>query len=136
MEQIAAINSRRPRFSSGGFICALLMAVLPKCPLCLMAYAGVIGIFGIDPFLYRLWILPITAALAVFTLAVLFFQARRNSRYPAFCVSLLAIVSLLLGKFYLSSDPIFYAALFLLLASAVWVSIPKRALKENSRCLC
>ncbi len=112
------------------------MAVLPKCPLCFMAYAGVIGMFGIDPFLYRLWILPFTSALAVFTLVVLFFQARRNSRYPAFCVSLFAIAALLLGKFYLNSDPVFYAALFLLLVSAIWVSVPKRSLKENSCCLC
>ncbi len=101
-----------------------------------MAYAGVIGIFGVDPFLYRLWILPFTSALAVFTLAVLFFQARRNGRYPAFCVSLFTIAALLLGKFYLNSDPVFYAALVLLLASAIRVSIPKKSLSENSRCLC
>jgi hypothetical protein len=136
MDQIAAINSRRPRFSSGGLISALLMAVLPKCPLCFMAYVGVIGIFGIDPFLYRWWLLPFTSALAAFTLTVLFFQARRNSRYLAFCVSLFTIAALLLGKFYLNSDPVFYAALVLLLVSAAWVSIPKRSLPENSRCLC
>lgn len=112
------------------------MAVLPKCPLCFMAYAGVIGIFGIDPFLYRWWLLPFTSALAAFTLTVLFFQARRKSRYLAFCVSLFTIAALLLGKFYLNSDPVFYAALVLLLVSAAWVSIPKRSLPENSRCLC
>ena len=101
-----------------------------------MAYAGVIGIAGIDPFIYRLWILPFTSAFAVFTLLILFFQAKRNRRYFAFSLSLLAVSSLLLGKFYLNSDMLVYLALGSLLLSAIWISIPKKRLEENNHCIC
>ena len=137
---IKPIKQGRWWLSPGGLVSALLAALLPKCPLCFMAYAGVAGLFGIDPFIYSFWIMPVTIAFSVFTLAILFLQAGRNRRYLPFFTGLLAISFILLDKFYLNSNLVFYVALVLLLASLIWATvstgIPAKTRADKHHCIC
>ena len=136
MDHTGAVKVKRFRLLPAGILPALVAAILPKCPLCFMAYAGILGIFGIDPFLYSFWILPATICFSTFTLIVLFFQARRNNKYLPFFTGMAAVAFILLGKFYLDSNPVIYAAIAALLASSVWLSIPKGHREKDHDCNC
>jgi general stress protein CsbA len=98
-----------------------------------MAYAGILGIFGIDPFLYGYWVMPLTIIFSAFTLVILFYQARRNKRYLGFCFVLATITIILLDKFYLDSGWIVYIAITALLASSIRLSNPQ---KSKNSCHC
>src|SRR5215204_5808933 len=106
---------------------ALFAAVLPKCPLCFAAYISIFGGLGISPLLYGYWILPVTFLFSAVTIALLYFQARRNQRYFPFLLSLLAPPIILAGKFYLESVYPIYAGTILLLISSVWLSVSKKS---------
>lgn len=115
---------------------ALIMAALPKCPLCLLAYAGVLGTLGFDPLVYRAWFLPLTLALSTATLAALLIRAQRRQGYGPFGVGLAAVILILAGKFYFDFTPLLYAGTGLLLAASVWNSWPKKAKALPVSCHC
>lgn len=105
---------------------ALIMAALPKCPFCLLAYAGVLGTLGLDPLLYRAWFLPLALAFSTATLVVLALRAQRRHGYGPFFVGFTAVIIILAGKFYFDFMPMLYTGMFLLLAASIWNSWPKK----------
>jgi hypothetical protein len=134
MGQVITLIPKRSWLPHAGILPVLLAAVMPKCPLCLMAYAGMLGMFGIDPFLYSVWVLPLTIVFSAFTLLVFLCQARRNNRYFAFGGALCAIAFVVLEKFYLSSNWIIYPAIAALLISSVLISTPRKPGPERPGC--
>src|SRR5689334_10059242 len=70
---------------------ALLIAALPKCPLCLLAYAGVVGSIGLDPILYRAWLLPLTLVFAAAALMMLAYRAPRRHGYRPLLLGVVAV---------------------------------------------
>ncbi|MGB7924804.1 MAG: hypothetical protein WCF57_16295 [Pyrinomonadaceae bacterium] len=115
---------------------ALVMAVLPKCPFCLLAYAGVLGTLGFDPVLYRSWLLPLTAIFSGTAVGMLAYRARRRRGYGPFFLGLLAVSIILTGKFHFDYMPATYLGVGLLLSASVWNSWPKRDVPESARCHC
>lgn len=136
MNQAVTAKTKRFWLSQTSLAPALLAAILPKCPLCLMAYAGILGIFGIDPFLYGFCVLPAAIFFSAFTLVILFFQARRNRRVLPLFPSLAAVSFILLDKFYLNSNWMIYLGVAALLVFSVWLSIPKDSKAESNNCNC
>jgi hypothetical protein len=134
MGQMLAIKLPQSWRAPTGFVSALLAVLLPKCPLCFMAYAGVLGISGVDLSAYGFWLLPIAVAFSLFTITIFFFQAKRNKRYLPFGLAAAAIILILSDKFFLGTGWAALAAIFGLLVLSVWLSVPRQTAKNNCTC--
>jgi hypothetical protein len=111
---------------------ALFATALPKCPFCLLAYAGALSTFGLDPALYRAWVLPVTLILLVAALATLLIRAPSRHGVGPFIMGLGAAVVILEGKFDQDQVALVYLGMSLLLSASIWNWWPKR--KKSSRC--
>lgn len=125
---------QRPWWLNVTLLPALLVAALPKCPLCLVAYAGVLGTLGLDPFLYRTWLMPVTLVFSAATLAVLAFRAPCRRGYRPFVVGSVAVALIVAGKFVFDNTPLLVAGMALLLAASVWNAWPKK--EKAAYCHC
>jgi mercuric ion transport protein len=115
---------------------ALLIAALPKCPLCLLAYAGVLGSLGLDPILYRAWLLPTTLAFAAAALAMLWYRAPRRRGYRPLMLGVAAVTIIITGKFIFDLVPLLIVGMVLLLVASVWNSYPKKEQAAHAGCHC
>ena len=93
---------------------ALLLVLLPKCPLCLMAWFGVFGSVG-SAWISAAWGTPIAVALLSMTVACLMWRSR--SAQPLLlggtgCVMVLA------GKCFVDQPVLLYLGLTMLLAAS------------------
>jgi len=108
------------RFGSLGS--AIAVALLPKCPACWSAYAGLSSLLGLSFVVEARYLLPLTAALLAFALAALAVQARRRRSYGPCALATAAAVLTLAGKFALESDALLYTGLGSLLCASLWSS--------------
>jgi hypothetical protein len=115
---------------------ALLIAALPKCPLCLLAYAGVVGSVGLDPILYRAWLLPLTLMFAATALIMLAYRAPRRHGYRPLLLGVAAVAMIIAGKFILDFLPLLVVGMVLLLVASVWNSWPQKEKTANDSCHC
>lgn len=108
------------------------LSLLPKvaCPACWPAYAGLLSSLGLGFLVSAVYLPPMTAAFLLLTVAILAFRAHRRRVYLPSALGIIAASLVLLGKFYLASNPVLYAGLGLMLAS-VWNSWP-----NATRCTC
>jgi mercuric ion transport protein len=104
------------------------VAMLPKllCPLCWPAYATVVSSLGLGFLVGTTYMLPITTSFLGLTLWVLAFRARLRRGLPPFLLGLVASAAVLIGKFYLESNPVMYSGVGLLVAASVWNGWPRR----------
>lgn len=109
------------------------ISLLPKlaCPACWPAYAGLLSSLGLGFLVSTEYLLPMTAAFLVIAVGMLAFRARGRRGYGPFVLGIVAASLILLGKFSLSSNPVLYAGLGLLILASVWNSWP-----IASRCIC
>ena len=110
------------------------LSLLPKiaCPVCWPAYAGLLSTIGLGFMVPNLtYLLPLTVAFLLIAVGTLAFRARRRRGYVPFALGILAAGFILLGKFYLASNPVVYVGLGLLILASVWNSWP-----IASRCIC
>lgn len=115
-----------------GVIPALIVAVLPKCPLCLAAYLSIFGFVGISPLQYSFWILPLAIFFSAFTIFIFFRQAKRNANYFPFFLGLFGLLFISVGKFYFGNNLLTYIGAGILIISAVWFSKTKRPIQRNN----
>ncbi|MFL6214783.1 MAG: hypothetical protein ACJ74J_12935 [Blastocatellia bacterium] len=127
---------RRPWRLNVALVPTLLLAALPKCPLCLVAYAGVLGSLGFDPILYRAWLLPVTLAFAATALMMLAYRAPRRQGYRPLLLGVVAVAMIVAGKFILDFLPLLVAGMVVLLAASVWNSWPKKEQAAQVGCHC
>jgi mercuric ion transport protein len=110
------------------------LSMLPKiaCPACWPAYAGLLSSIGLG-FLIpnRAYLLPLTAIFLAVAVGILAVDARRKRDYVPLAVGTIAAGLILVGKFSLESNLLFYAGLGLLVLASVWNSWP-----VASRCDC
>ena len=105
------------------------VALLPKliCPLCWPLYAGIVSSVGLGFLIGTAYLLPITSAFLILTLAVLGLGAKRRQGYGPLVAGVFASVAILIGKFLLESSPMMYIGVGLLVVASVWNAWPRRA---------
>ncbi len=99
---------------------AFALVLLPKCPLCLAAYLGVLGSLGAGSWVHRAWGLPLGAALLALALGALALRALRSRDYRPALVGLAGAAALLGGKFVLDTPPLLYAGAAALAFASMW----------------
>lgn len=102
-------------------------ALLPKltCPLCFPAYAAVLGALGLEFFDYTPYLLPLTAAFLVVTLAVLALQARRTGNVHPLLLGIAATALVLISKFQFESEWLTIGGIVLLVTAVFFGSRTK-----------
>jgi mercuric ion transport protein len=110
------------------------VALLPKliCPLCWPFYAGIVSSVGLGFLIGTAYLLPITSAFLILTLAVLGFRAEQRRGYGPLVAGVVASAAVLIGKFFLESSPIMYVGVGVLVVTSEWNAWPRRA----SRSVC
>lgn len=104
------------------------VALLPKllCPMCWPLYAGIVSSVGLGFLVGTAYLLPITSAFLILTVAVLGFRARQRRGFGPFVIGLVASVAVLIAKFYLESNPLMYGGVGLLVVASVWNAWPRK----------
>ena len=104
------------------------VALVPKliCPLCWPLYAGIVSSVGLGFLIGTAYLLPITSAFLILTLAVLGLRAKQRQGYGPFVAGIVASGAILIGKFFLESNPIMYGGVGLLVFASVWNAWPRR----------
>src|SRR6266478_6814004 len=104
------------------------VALLPKliCPLCWPLYAGIVSSVGLGFLIGTTYLLTITSAFLILTLAVLGFRANQRRGYGPLLAGAVGSAAVLIGKFYLESNPIMYGGVGFLVVASVWNGWPRR----------
>jgi len=98
------------------------VSLLPKlaCPLCWPAYAGLLSSVGLGFLISAKYLLPITAVLLALAVGVLAFRAQQRRGYGPVMLGLVTAAGVLIGKFWLESNPMMYTAIGLLVIASTW----------------
>lgn len=113
--------------SSFLLIPSLALAAAPKCPACLLAYAGLVGSATVSTSaVYGSWIGPLTVGALALSVGALAWQARHSRLYGPALAALLAAVAVFAGKFWLNQKAFVYLGMAALAAAALWSALPRR----------
>ncbi len=128
---IKAIQRQAPARSGWkaiiGTVPGIAATLLPmgRCPACWPLYAGLLSSLGLGFLLYATYLLPLTAGLLIFSLGTMAYRAKARRGHGPFALGLLAATGILVGKFALASDLVFYSAAVLFILAALWNAWPK-----------
>jgi mercuric ion transport protein len=108
---------------------AIGTALLPKltCPLCWPAYTALLSAMGVGFINYTPYLLPLMTVFLVITLVLLGRRARTRHGFGPFALGCIATAIILIGKFWLDSDPALYGGVVLLVGASLWNVWPKVA---------
>jgi hypothetical protein len=113
----------------------LAAAALPKCPMCLIAYVGVLSSVGLGSSLasawYRAWLPPLTIIFLLLAVAVLAWRARARHGYRPLLLGLTAALAILMGKFYFESLTIIYFGGISMVGASLWNSWPSKRIAAH-----
>jgi hypothetical protein len=123
--------SLRPRRLLSACAGSLALAALPKCPLCLLAWAGVAGSAGFTS-AYGAWLLPATALALGVTVGALTFA---GAGAGPVLLSVTGAAAVLGGKFRLDQPLVLYTGLAALLAATAWTVLHRRS-RTARGCAC
>jgi hypothetical protein len=124
------------RSSNVGFatLTAILVAAMPKCPLCWLALMSALGVGSV---INLAWLQPLAVALLCLSVSMLLVRARRRGGYGPFMLGLVAAGAIYLSKFILNYDPGVYLSGATLISASVWNTLPKRRrATTDTRCHC
>ncbi|WP_437876847.1 hypothetical protein [Sorangium sp. So ce513] len=99
---------------------AVALVLLPKCPLCVAAYLGILGSVGASAWLREAWGLPLGAGLLALALGALALRALRTQDHRPPLLGLAGAAALLCGKFILDATPVTWAGAALLFGASLW----------------
>ncbi len=130
-------EKRRARFQWRGFLAvfpAIGASVLPigACPACWPVYAGLLSSLGLGFVFDSAYLLPVTALFLGFSVAALAYRAKARRGYRPLAVGAVGAVVVLVGKFVLSSDSLFYLGLVALIGASLWNAWPKKKAVSGS----
>ena len=111
------------------------VALLPKlaCPLCWPLYAGIVSSIGLGFLISTTYLLPFTIVFLILTVAALAFRAKQRRGYGPTLLGVVGSASVVVGKFYLESNPALYAGIVILVTASVWNAWP-REVRESCSC--
>jgi hypothetical protein len=96
---------------------AIALVLLPKCPLCIAAWFGILGYLGASSWLSAMWGAPLAVGLLSFAVGALALRALRRRDPRPLLVGTLGAAAILIGKDMMDASPLLYAGLALLVAS-------------------
>jgi hypothetical protein len=113
------------------------VALLPKlaCPLCWPFYSGIVSSVGLGFLISTKYLLALTIALFILTLAVLAFHAKQRRRYEPFALGIIGAMAVLIGKFGVESNAVTFTGIVVLVVASAWNMWPLPTVKSCS-CNC
>lgn len=132
---VANLLAGKSQTSNVGFsaLTTILIAAMPKCPLCWMALMSALGVSST---INSNWLQPLAGALLCLSISVLLVRVRHRRGYGPFWLGLVAAGAIYLSKFRLHYDSGVYLSGATLLAAAIWNALPRRQAADNTRCRC
>lgn len=106
-----------------GMTPAIVLAVLPKCPLCLGAWLGFLGVFGANSWVNAAAGTPLWTILASMTLTIIAWRARRSGGWRPVIAGVLGSSVLIAGKHY-AEIVLVVIGLSMLMGAFLWSSLP------------
>ena len=103
-------------------LAAILVALLPKCPACWSAYAGLSSLLGLSFVVEARYLLPLTAGLLSLAVGALAHKAQRSGGYGPCVLGLVASGGVLIGKFGVESALLMHASVGALVLATLWSS--------------
>lgn len=134
--------AQRAPFTSAAFkrrlpiIPAVTLALLPTvaCPACWPAYAAVLSSLGLGFLANATYLLPLTTTFLVIVLIGLGYRASQRRGYWPLLTGLLAAAFIIVGKFRVASDSLFYSGLIALVGASFWNTWPRNQSKPAPCC--
>lgn len=112
----------------------IITVLMPKCSMCVAAYAGLLSVAGIGLMDYSAYLLPLSILFLTLSLAALVFRAKQRWGYKPFLLGLAAVFLMMLGRFQMDSSFVLYLGIFLLLAASLWNGWPRKNLCATNHC--
>ncbi len=115
-------------------ISSLALALAPKCPACLLAYAGLVGSASLSWSAYGIygaWMLPLTIVSLTLTVGAILFQSRREGSAAPAILALLGAAAIVAGRFWLHQKPFVYLGMAMLAGAALWAARPRPACHDS-----
>jgi hypothetical protein len=123
-------QSRNIGFSA---LSAILVAAIPKCPICWLALMSALGVGSV---INSNWLQPLVVALLFLPVSVLLAGARYRRGYGPFFLGLVAAIAMYLCKFRLNYDVGVYLSGATLLGASLWNIAPKHQAADDIQCDC
>jgi mercuric ion transport protein len=101
---------------------ALLVSLLPNlsCPACWPAYGAALGALGLGFVSTGIWLLPLTIVSLLAVLCGFAASAIARRGYGPFLIGFTAAIALVVGKFFLNSNTLWFGGLALLIFASFW----------------
>lgn len=96
--------------------------LLPKCPLCIAAWLGILGSLGANSWLSAVWGTPLAVGLLSFAVGAMALRARRSRDPRQLLVGTLGAATLLVGKCVIDAPVLLYGGFALLMGASFWSS--------------
>jgi hypothetical protein len=101
---------------------AILVALLPKCPACWSAYAGLSSLLGLSFVVEPRYLFPLTAGLLSLAVGALAHKAQRSGGYGPCLLGVVASGGVLIGKFGIESALLMHTSVGVLVLATLWSS--------------
>jgi hypothetical protein len=105
---------RSPRGDALLLVSSLAVAVAPKCPLCLIALAGVLGAAGVSVSAFGAWLPRVALAMLAISVASVAIRSRIDGLF-----ALLAAAAIVIGRFLFDFTPLVAAGIATLIVLAI-----------------
>ena len=111
------------------------VAALPAltCAACWPLYAGLLSALGLGFIDYTPFLLPLTASMLVVATVPLAWKVRQRWGYGPLLFGVVGAALILVGKFRMDEQPVYYAGIAVPLAASIWNLWP---LPEKSKDCC
>jgi protein SCO1 len=106
-------------------VASALIVLLPKCPLCLWAYASALGVTGLQLAPHRAWLLPAALVLVLAHMMMMGRRAVRARRLLPLCVSAAGTLALIAGTIVWTLPLLSAAGAAMTIAGAVMNAMPQ-----------
>jgi hypothetical protein len=112
------------------------LLVAAKCPACWLAYAGLLTMPGVAWLAGETSLLLLTAGLLGIALAPLAYRAHARRGYTPLAVGVVAVILIMIEKWWLASPMLLAVGLALLVGASLWNAWPRRATALDACAAC